>query len=312
MNTQEKFGLLVFIFFISFILFILTASSEKISNFCIICFLTSLVSFCAIIILGLIEAVKFIKQKRSQIETTPKSNTITLQPSSTKNNENNKPLNPLYAQIDTNKDSGRIRRAKYENFTINTLDFENKKAIILNKERSKRYQTTLTSCTCKDFLERRKPCKHMIRLAGLTGDFPLYKDNEYGVIQRLQVLEGEHQLISKLIDVFYRIRDHKNKYYLKATPNLKALKELNLISLNELSPAEMVDYKYNANELKGILIDRKEFKKSSSKKQLIELFISDDKLVKKLPKNIYHITLNFNETETQYLPDCLNYMLYGN
>lgn len=303
MNCKEKFAILSFLFFISTLTFCVTAENEKMSDFCIISLLISLLSLCVIGILGIIELVKFIDRK-----TSPNNTNVRTHLTCDFNLDNEKPLDSLYANIDSDKEYSRIKRAKYENFRIDKLDLENKRAFILNKDRSKSYRTTLTSCTCKDFKERQKPCKHMIRLAGITRDYPLYQEQEQGVIERLQVLEGKHQLINKLIDVFYRIRDHKNKYYTKASPNLIALKELDLISLNELPPAELVNYKYNTNELRGILAAKEGFKKSSSKKQLIELFISDEKLLKKLPKNIYHVTLNFNEQEIQYLLECLNYM----
>jgi len=303
MSTKKIFAILGLLFLISFIIFCATANGKDSSNFCIICFLISFLSLCVMGILGVIELVKFISKKMHT-----KNNVVKTHLIRNLDNNNAKPLDALYAQIDTDKEYNRIKRAKYENFRIDKLDLENKKAYILNKDSSKKYTTTLTSCTCKDFKERQKPCKHMIRLAGITKDYPLYQEQEQGVIERLQVLESKYQLIEKLIDVFYRIRDHKNKYYTKASPNLIALKELELISLNELPPAELVNYKYNTNELKGILVNKQEFKKSSSKKQLIELFISDENLLKKLPNNIYHVTLNFNEQEIQYLLECLNYM----
>lgn len=41
------------------------------------------------------------------------------------------------------------------------------------------YQTSLAACTCNDFVKRKKPCKHIYRLAMELGIIPLdYKDRQ--------------------------------------------------------------------------------------------------------------------------------------
>lgn len=209
-----------------------------------------------------------------------------------------------YFKINSKDDDTRILRAKYEPFTIKNLDEVNKTADILNKDKNTKYHTTLTSCTCMDFQKRSLPCKHMYRLAAKLGYYPLYREEEQEAVERLWVLRGEDQLITKLIDVFYRIRDKKNKYYIKTSPNLNKLKELGLININKIPAKELLAFKYNANELKGIL-SGKDLKKSITKPELIELYMSDEKLMKKLPKNIFHITLNFSDKQKEYLTECL-------
>lgn len=213
-----------------------------------------------------------------------------------------------YYSINSKNDTGRILRAKYETFTFQNLNKENKTAEVLNQSKNNVYHTTLTSCTCQDFIKRNLPCKHMYRLAAELEIFPLYKAEEQELILKLQAIKDNSQLISKLIDVFFRIRDKKNKYYTKTSPLLNELADLKLISINEIPIAELINFKYNTNELKGILAD-KGIKMSASKKELIEIFQSDEKLIKKLPKNLFHITLNCTETQKEYYTEPLYYYL---
>lgn len=202
----------------------------------------------------------------------------------------------------------RLKRAKYENFSFVEYNPEKYTATTINSEQTKKYKTTLTSCTCGDYSDRKLPCKHMYRLAdGIA--FDLYRPGEKETVNKLLILWDNRSLVPTLIDIFYRIRDKKNKYYLKVTPSIKRLAELELIKINEIPLNDFVDLIYNTNELKGLLYE-KQFKKSISKKELIELFITDEKLIKKLPKNIKHITLNFDESQNENIIECLNYINY--
>lgn len=215
-----------------------------------------------------------------------------------------------YYLINAQNDDRRINRAKYETFSFKNLNTENKSADILNQEKTKVYHTTLTSCTCPDFKERNVPCKHMYRLANELGYFSLYKEEERELIEKLWSIKDNHKLLTTLVDVFYRIRDKKDKYYVKTSPSLNKLAEFNLIKFKEIPEQELVNIKYNTNELKGILHD-KNFKKSITKKELIELFLSDKKLIKKLPKNMVHVTLTCTEKQKEYFTQTLNYFLYN-
>lgn len=215
-----------------------------------------------------------------------------------------------YYLINAQNDDRRINRAKYETFSFKNLNTENKSADILNQEKTKVYHTTLTSCTCPDFKERNVPCKHMYRLANELGYFSLYKEEERELIEKLWSIKDNHKLLTTLVDVFYRIRDKKDKYYVKTSPSLNKLAEFNLIKFKEIPEQELVNIKYNTNELKGILHD-KNFKKSITKKELIELFLSDKKLIKKLPKNMVHVTLTCTDKQKEYFTQTLNYFLYN-
>lgn len=215
-----------------------------------------------------------------------------------------------YYLINAQNEYMRIERAKYETFSFKKLNTENKFADVLNKEKTKVYHTTLTSCTCPDFKERNVPCKHMYRLANELGYFSLYKEEEKELIEKLWIIKNNSQLLTKLIDVFYRIRDKKDKYYIKKSPLLNELADLDLILFKEIPERELVNIQYNTNELKGILHD-KNFKKSITKKELIELFLSDKKLIKKLPKNMVHVTLTCTDKQKEYFTQTLNYFLYN-
>lgn len=215
-----------------------------------------------------------------------------------------------YYLINAQNDDKRIERAKYETFSFKKLDTENKSADVLNQEKTKVYYTTLTSCTCPDFKERDVPCKHMYRLANELGYFSLYKEEERELIEKLWSIKDNPKLLTKLVDVFYRIRDKKDKYYVKTSPLINELTEFDLIRINEIPEQELVNIKYNTNELKGILHD-KNFKKSITKKELIELFLSDKKLIKKLPKNMVHVTLTCTDKQKEYFTQTLNYFLYN-
>ena len=204
----------------------------------------------------------------------------------------------------------RLRRAKYEDFTFSNYNEQNHTATTINSEQTKKYITTLTSCTCKDFKDRQKPCKHMYRLAdGIV--FNLYGQGEKEVVNRLMILWKNRQLVPLLIDIFYRIRDTKNNYYLKITPRYKKIADLNLIKLKDIPTNDFLKWKYNSNELKGMLYE-KQYKKSISKKELIDLYVSDEKLLKKLPKSYKQITLNFDESQYNNIIGCLNYINYQN
>ena len=61
-----------------------------------------------------------------------------------------------------------------------SINFDNKTGVFSSSS-SGTYQVTTTSCTCPDFVRRRKPCKHMYRLLDELGLCSLKKafPNEY-------------------------------------------------------------------------------------------------------------------------------------
>lgn len=78
------------------------------------------------------------------------------------------PAQQLWSQWDRcqNDEPQRIRMARAINgqLTVLTIDEKSKCAYFVGGKGEK-YLTTLASCTCPDFKERKVPCKHMYRLA---------------------------------------------------------------------------------------------------------------------------------------------------
>ena len=294
----------LFIFFIiDLFIFILSAAISKGEDAFMFIGCVSMLAIPVFIIIFIVKGAKFLfkKIKTFEIQTPDNSNNKVV------SNENNYEIAKYY-QACANDEFGRVRRAKYENFTIKINN--NNTAIITNASKTNSYRTTLTSCSCPDFIGRQLPCKHMYRLAGKLNYYELYRLGEQETIQKLNILWEHKNLVPYLIDIFYRIRDKKNKYFIKITPNIKKLQELNLIILKDIAPAELAEWKYNTNELRGLLYD-KGIKKNTTRKSLIELFVNDDKLVKKLPKNIKHVMLNFEDSQNENIIDCLNYINYN-
>lgn len=221
--------------------------------------------------------------------------------------EDEEKLKKFY-QICAKNDKQRVQKAKFEDFTIKNLDKELKCAKFLNKDENQTYSTTLQSCSCQDFKKRNLPCKHMYRLVDILKIYHIYAKDQKETIEKLQCLKNKPQLIEKLVDIFYRIRDKKDKYYIKLSPNIKELNELGVIIISKLPLNELANIKYNINELKGLLAN-KPYKKSAKKSELIEIIVQDEKLAKKIPQNIYHIRLNFNENEKQFITEYLYYLL---
>lgn len=76
-------------------------------------------------------------------------------------------MNQLMINNNIDNDVEQIKR--YEKAVLNTVellsvDKDNLCAIFLGST-DEIYETTLTNCTCTDFLRRNLPCKHMYKLA---------------------------------------------------------------------------------------------------------------------------------------------------
>ncbi len=78
------------------------------------------------------------------------------------------PAQQIWSQWDKCKNDEpqkiRMARANDGQLTVQTIDEKNKCAFFVGGKGEK-YLTTLSSCTCPDFKERKVPCKHMYRLA---------------------------------------------------------------------------------------------------------------------------------------------------
>ena len=97
--------------------------------------------------------------------------------------ENGQGLDYTDSSCDMNNSPEQIRRQKRaigKHCTPLSINFDNKTGVF-SASSSGTYQVTTTSCTCPDFIKRRKPCKHMYRLLDELGLYSLKKafPNEY-------------------------------------------------------------------------------------------------------------------------------------
>ena len=58
----------------------------------------------------------------------------------------------------------RLASAQQSKTTPTSIDREHETGVFYGSGKDP-YQTTLASCTCNDFVRRKKPCKHVFRLA---------------------------------------------------------------------------------------------------------------------------------------------------
>ena len=81
----------------------------------------------------------------------------------------------------------RLASAQQSKTTPTSIDKEHETGVFYGSGKDP-YQTTLASCTCNDFVRRKKPCKHVFRLAMELGIIdaayrgelivPLYNDSD--------------------------------------------------------------------------------------------------------------------------------------
>lgn len=76
----------------------------------------------------------------------------------------------------TDEQAIRQKRAREYYYLIVKIDEEYRTGIFKSSEENKNYNTSLNSCNCNDFKERKKPCKHMYCLAGKLGLIDLYSE----------------------------------------------------------------------------------------------------------------------------------------
>jgi len=101
----------------------------------------------------------------------------------------------------------RIKSAQSAKTTPSSIDKENKTGIFPGSGK-KPYETTLHSCTCRDFFIRRLPCKHMYRLKmelGLmqeTAQTGVNKNMEFSLEEAIAELEKLTEKSQKIIKNF--------------------------------------------------------------------------------------------------------------
>ena len=69
-----------------------------------------------------------------------------------------------YEYSDAAQQQNRKNKAKFENMVVRNLDRAAKTAVIESADGENFYSVSMTSCTCPDFINRQKPCKHIYKL----------------------------------------------------------------------------------------------------------------------------------------------------
>ncbi|MBQ0067583.1 MAG: NINE protein [Phascolarctobacterium sp.] len=85
----------------------------------------------------------------------------------------------------------RRNKAQFEHMVVRNLDRTNKTAIIESADGENFYSVTLSSCTCPDFINRQKPCKHIYKLENtLKETTAAAPSNKHFIVFLLCVLAG--------------------------------------------------------------------------------------------------------------------------
>lgn len=77
-----------------------------------------------------------------------------------------------YEYSDAAQQQNRKNKAKFENMVVRSLDRAAKTAVIESADGENFYSVSLTSCTCPDFINRQKPCKHIYKLQNVLNEAP--------------------------------------------------------------------------------------------------------------------------------------------
>ena len=77
-----------------------------------------------------------------------------------------------YEYSDAAQQQNRKNKAKFENMVVRNLDRAAKTAVIESADGENFYSVSMTSCTCPDFINRQKPCKHRYKLQNVLNEAP--------------------------------------------------------------------------------------------------------------------------------------------
>lgn len=77
-----------------------------------------------------------------------------------------------YEYSDAAQQQNRKNKAKFENMVVRNLDRAAKTAVIESADGENFYSVSMTSCTCPDFINRQKPCKHIYKLQIVLNEAP--------------------------------------------------------------------------------------------------------------------------------------------
>ena len=133
----------------------------------------------------------------------------------------------------------RFESAKKADLTPLSISTETKSAIFSGSHGS--YETSLETCSCYDYTSRRRPCKHMYRLAmelgiykeGFVSDSSKIKkqvDRHKTLIAAVQILETEPEFLPIVCEIMY-CHNTKHSYICFDTNELSFLFDNNLITV---------------------------------------------------------------------------------
>lgn len=204
-------------------------------------------------------------------------------------------------------DEARVERAKFEDFYFSDIDEQAYSALTITK--NGRYRTSLNNCTCPDYQKRKKPCKHIYRLSALFNKYSLYKNSQQEEIRDKINQISDLITAEKMKDIFYRCRD--NKYYsTEKDIQTDFLERIGLISFQKIPMEYIVNKLYDKNDLVNFLSSKIETK-GLLKKDLVNLFLSYDDLINKIPEaEKEYVKILIDDENLDFLIDAINFRIY--
>ena len=142
----------------------------------------------------------------------------------------------------------RLGRAKSENLEVKSIN--NYGVAFIKGSTGNIYKTSLHSCTCKDFENNKKPCKHILKLALHTGALE-EEDQLFGIPEEIE--QRLQSITKKARRVFmnYCNGDALERVITRSIDIDKLLKSGLLIE--SVNPALIIDKMYSFETLKSIL-----------------------------------------------------------
>lgn len=184
---------------------------------------------------------------------------------------------------DTDEQKKRAKSACSAKLTPLSVDQINECAIFQGS--GKKYNTTLESCQCVDFGRRKKPCKHMYRLAMelnlFCGDFSSdvsaskQRTASMSFSDFLDIVESTSENSQKiLLNLLYDFIYSKEPYGLYKLSNGQELFDCNILT-DCSARIELLHY-FRRNEINDMLISLKvDFNKNMKKEVLVDWCIAN-------------------------------------
>ena len=172
-----------------------------------------------------------------------------------KDSTNKNILAEIYASDDMDnhpEQLKRIKSAQSKKTTPNSIDKDNQTGIFPGSGKNP-YETTLHSCTCRDFVVRHLPCKHIYRLRMELGlldknfDIGINTNNEFSLesaVAELEKLNKESQLLIKnnLNAVIHR---NQTEFPIKINTETEDLQSCSLLEIIDMPNLALHIFKRN-------------------------------------------------------------------